>query len=46
MSDLLRTELLFSFLTFKLSATGVVAILLAIPVSLVLIATAWRIVHC
>jgi len=45
MIDRFRTELLFSFLTFKLSAKGVVAILLAVPVSLVLIAIAWRIFH-
>ena len=36
-------ELLFSFLTFKLSAKGKVARYLVIPVSLVLIAIAWRI---
>jgi hypothetical protein len=38
-------EFLFSFLTLKLSATGVVAIVLAIPVSLILTAIAWRIFH-
>jgi len=40
-----RPELLFSFLTFKLSAKGVVAILLALPVALILTAIAWRIFH-
>jgi hypothetical protein len=45
MPDPLRTELIFSFLTLKLSANGVVAILLSFPLSLVLIALAWRIFH-
>jgi len=40
-----QPELLFSFLTFKLSAKGVVAILLALPVALILTAIAWRIFH-
>ena len=38
-----RTELLFSFLTFKLSAKGVVAILLAVPVAVILLVVAYRI---
>ncbi len=38
-------EFQFSFLPPKLSAKGVVAILLAFPLSLVLIALAWRIFH-
>jgi hypothetical protein len=38
-------ELLFSFLTFKLSAKGVVALLLSFPVALILTAIAWRIFH-
>jgi hypothetical protein len=45
MVDPLRTELTFSFLSLKLSAKGVVAILLSFPLSLVLIALAWRIFH-
>lgn len=40
-----RPELLFSFLTFKLSAKGVIALLLALPVGLILTAIAWRIFH-
>jgi hypothetical protein len=39
------SELLFSFLSFKLSAKGAVALLLAIPVGLILTAIAWRIFH-
>jgi hypothetical protein len=39
------SELLFSFLTLTLSAKGVVALLLAIPVGLILTAIAWRIFH-
>jgi hypothetical protein len=45
MSDPLRSKLLFRFLTFTLSADGIVAILLAFPVALILAAIAWRIFH-
>ena len=45
MPDPLRSKLLFHFLTFTLSADGIVAILLAFPVGLILIAIAWRIFH-
>jgi hypothetical protein len=45
MSDPLRSKLLFRFLTFTLSADGIVAILLAFPVALILTAIAWRIFH-
>jgi hypothetical protein len=41
----LRSKLLFRFLTFTLSADGLVAILLAFPVALILTAIAWRIFH-
>jgi hypothetical protein len=45
MPDPFRTELIFSFLALRLSAKGLVAILLSFPLSLVLIALAWRILH-
>jgi hypothetical protein len=36
-------ELVFHFLTFSLSAKGLAALLLALPVGLILTAIAWRI---
>src|SRR5690348_7123196 len=41
--DLAHNKLLLRFLTFLLSAEGAVAFWLVVPVSLVLIALAWRI---
>jgi hypothetical protein len=38
-------EFLLRFLTFTLSAKGLVALLLAFPVGLILTAIAWRIFH-
>jgi hypothetical protein len=43
MRVLFRTELTFSFLSFKLSAKGIVACILAFAVAAVLFAVAWRI---
>jgi len=45
MSHPLRSKLLLRFLTSMLSAEGPVARYLVFPVSLVLIAIAWRIFH-
>jgi hypothetical protein len=39
-----HNELVLSFLAMKLSAKGVVALVLALPVSVVLVAFAWRLV--
>jgi hypothetical protein len=38
-------ELLFSFLTMKVSASGAVSFVLAVAVSLLILAMAWRLVR-
>jgi hypothetical protein len=44
MPDPNLAELIFSILTVRLRATGAVAKLLAVPIAIVLLAVAWRIV--